>query len=142
MNHKTSSLRKFLLPFLLAFCLVGLAVWLFVPWLFLPQPSTLASETASQAVAELLPASEPDHVFFAPRAHSRDACNECHTFSDEEYMHLFKLNKQTEPEDPEQAAQIFYQSVPMSMAECLACHAVPAHLNTTTASESCGTCHR
>ncbi|MBQ4132269.1 MAG: hypothetical protein IJD04_00855, partial [Desulfovibrionaceae bacterium] len=79
------------------------------------------------------------HVFFAPRAHSRDACNECHTFSETEYLDIFKLKRGDEKAE---AGKIFYQTAPMRMDECMSCHAVAAHEAATTASESCGSCHR
>ena len=128
-----------LLPFILTFCLAALASWLFIPWLMEePAPKSLQKKM-TPALAELMRSTQPDHVFFSPRAHSLDSCNQCHSFSEKEYMAMFKLeNHSSGGANPE----VFYEAKPMNMSECLSCHQIKAHLETTSAGESCGTCHR
>lgn len=131
--------NSLLLPFTLAFCLAGLASWLFIPW-FMEEPSPQSSQkTPSKSLGELMQATQPDHVFFATRAHSLDSCNQCHAFSQEEYMAIFNLEKNTAQNTNN---EVFYQAKPLNMSDCLSCHQIEAHLRTTTASGSCATCHR
>ncbi len=126
-----------ILPFTLAFCLTALFAWLFIPWLF-SDKQTSTAPSAGKAVADLVSGDMPEHVFFSPRAHSRDACNECHAFSEEKYLEIFKLHKHMAGE----ADKVFYQTATLSMSECISCHVIPEHKSATTAGESCGTCHR
>ena len=139
MNTPEKKSNSMLLPFILAFCLAGLAAWLFIPWLLEePAPKSL-QKRMTPALAELMRKTQPDHVFFSPHAHSLDSCNQCHSFSEKEYMAMFKLEKKSSNgANPE----IFYEARPMSMSECLRCHQIEAHLETTLAGKSCGTCHR
>ena len=150
--------QKNLLPFFLGFVLVILAAWLFVPHVWQKEFATNnQSLKANQAVATLMRENLPDHVFFSPQAHNRDTCNQCHEFSQEAYLALFKVQvveqakivseAGSKPGEPERSAPtsqsgLFYQADPMSMAECESCHAIPAHLKTTTAGTACVTCHK
>ena len=139
MESPQTKRKTLFLPFILAFCLVALGSWLFIPMLLkapLPQSS---EKNSSKALAELTQLTYQDHVFFAPRAHNLDSCNQCHAFSQEEYMSMFNLDKRTVPDTN---SQIFFQTKPLDMSDCLSCHQIKAHMNTTTASEACSTCHR
>ena len=140
-----------ILPFILGLFLFGLAGWLFLPAL-LQSNAVLPVEAQkpSQAVAESMRQNLPDHVFFSAQAHSRDTCNQCHGFSTEEYLAIFKMraitdgqisNEKGTEKDPEKAT-VFYQADPMSMAQCESCHAIPAHVKSTTAGTACDTCHK
>lgn len=123
----------------------------------------------SEDLPFLIMRQQPDHVLFAPVAHSRDLCNQCHNFSEKKYLELFKASpqiaaKQQAPEQPEQelfeqenpgrkedgrAASLgqkeralLYQPKPLNMQECMSCHAIEAHLKHSTANNSCSTCHK
>lgn len=137
-NHKQS---KNILPFVLGLILLALAGWLFIPWLLEPKVELAEIDAPPHmALAELIREQEADHVFFAPQAHSQDTCNQCHMFDKSEYLAMFKMEENSK--DVNGTVTIFYNAEPMSMAECQSCHAIPAHLKSTTAGEECGTCHR
>lgn len=140
MTKQKSKNTNLALLFVLSFCLVFLASWLFVPWLLEDGVATSMQKNSSQAVAELMESTLPDHIFFSPRAHSLDECNQCHGFSQDEYLAMFKLEEITDTKDDEM--QVFFEARVMSMAECLSCHTIEAHLDMTGAGEACATCHK
>ena len=132
-----------LLPFILGFFLFAFAGWLFLPY-FLQNEFTLSLDTQnpSKAVAELMHENLPDHVFFSDQAHSRDTCNQCHTFSPEEYLTIFKMRAIEQKQTDSEKKALFYQANPMTMAECESCHAISAHIKSTSAGTACDTCHK
>lgn len=179
------------LPFALGFGLLLLAGWALWPVFSGPDNSALENSGAvqdglgqngpgqnglvpknlEQDMISLTMRQQPDHVLFAPAAHSRDMCNQCHNFSEEKYLELFKTSRQAAagaqsgkeqtPGQPEvgqpEAMQkldgqispigrheqdLLYQPKPLSMQECMSCHAIAAHLKNTTANNSCSTCHK
>lgn len=133
-----SKYRTFLLPFGLAFSLTGLAAWLFIPWLLTEAPPGVRAASPTQAVGNIFGKAMPEHVFFSPRAHSLDGCNQCHTFSQAEYLNIFGLQEQPDTQN----GSLFYQAVPMNMDDCMRCHAIAAHKAGSSAGEACGSCHR
>lgn len=132
-----------ILPFLLGLFLFALAGWLFLPYFLQGDSGSLVqAQKPSQAVAEAMRDNLPDHVFFSAQAHSRDTCNQCHGFSPEEYLAIFKMRATKEKQTDSEKKAIFYQANPMSMAECESCHAIPDHQKSTSAGTACDTCHK
>lgn len=187
LGSKSASGKSKFLPFVLGFILFSLAGWAL--WPVFSGQSVLGQESGSQnklegpAVASahsedlpfLIMRQQPDHVLFAPTAHSRDMCNQCHNFSEEKYQKFFKASQQfaagakagqkqatpgqvkseqpvqedfgrAEDAHPAHIGQkeqaLLYQPKPLSMQECMSCHAIAAHLKSTTANNSCSTCHK
>ncbi len=141
-NLQSLGLSK-MLPFILGVLLFGLGGWLFLPALVQGEATLpVEAQKPSQAVAESMRQNLPDHVFFSAQAHSRDTCNQCHGFSTEEYLALFKVRVVTNEQAGAEKGALFYQANPMSMAQCESCHAIPAHAKSTSAGTACDTCHK
>lgn len=140
MEKPKSKSARLGLSFILGFCLISLASWLFIPWLIEDSSTISIQKDSSEAVAELMESTLPDNVFFSPLAHNLDSCNQCHSFDEDEYTAMFNLEKTTTTQDD--ITQVFFEAKGIIMAECLSCHEIKAHLNTTTASEACSTCHK
>ena len=131
------------LPFILGLFLFALGGWLFLPALVQGEGTLpVEAQKPSQAVAESMRQNLPDHVFFSAQAHNRDTCNQCHGFSAEEYLALFKVRVVTNGQTNAEKGALFYQADPMSMAQCESCHAIPAHVKSTSAGTACDTCHK
>ncbi len=141
-NLQSLGLSK-MLPFILGVLLFGLGGWLFLPALVQGEATLpVEAQKPSQVVAESMRQNLPDHVFFSAQAHSRDTCNQCHGFSTEEYLALFKVRVVTNEQAGAEKGALFYQANPMSMAQCESCHAIPAHAKSTSAGTACDTCHK
>ena len=141
-NLQSLGLSK-MLPFILGVLLFGLGGWLFLPALVQGEATLpVEAQKPSQAVAESMRQNLPDHVFFSAQAHSRDTCNQCHGFSTEEYLALFKVRVVTNEQAGAEKGALFYQANPMSMAQCESCHAIPAHAKSTSSGTACDTCHK
>ena len=116
-NLQSLGLSK-MLPFILGVLLFGLGGWLFLPALVQGEATLpVEAQKPSQAVAESMRQNLPDHVFFSAQAHSRDTCNQCHGFSTEEYLALFKVRVVTNEQAGAEKGALFYQANPMSMAQ-------------------------
>ncbi len=132
--------RKTALPFILAFALTLLLGWLLFP--IQEENSTeLPKNNASYAeIFTKLMNNQPDYVLYAPMAHSRDNCNQCHHFDNTSYLNKLGIKEQEHIKG--NASSYIYKITPQSMSECQSCHSIPAHSRSTTAGNSCGSCHK
>ncbi len=103
---KTTWAKSRFLAFPLGFALFLLAGWAL--WPAFSGQTGLAQKSGSQSKLEgpagaaahsedlpfLIMRQQPDHVLFAPAAHSRDMCNQCHNFSEEKYLEIFKASRE------------------------------------------------
>ncbi|MDR2825636.1 MAG: cytochrome C [Deltaproteobacteria bacterium] len=103
--------------------------------------------SAKQEVPWLLHQKQPEHVYFSHAAHTLTSCRQlgCH----EEYTDTFTLCSTCHQETSTLESEPYlvnritgYSKDIMKMQDCKSCHAAPGHLEMTTASIACYTCHK